>query len=580
MAATSSKRLTHTAIVIGAGMSGLSCARELVNAGVDVLILEARDRIGGRTWTYQHDRDHGKPLHFDLGASFIHGIAGNPLYRFANKHGIPLYVMHDGEGGDDTGERAPSDQTSSSSASSTSTSTSVATSSSSSSSSSSSLSTSSSTSTTDSSSSTEGGGRAGSHQHNVGEYYRPADTGADNALADDRPETANDEETDALQRSEGVYSPEGPLLEHKLAARLNFNVTRAFFSDSATYAQDSPNTVPNSVESLGDWMKDETRSTLFAGLDTDRDRGYARALAESWEGYTGAALDDVSLRYWHSEVTFRGPDATIVNGYAGIYTRLHDEVVRKKDKHGHALGEVRLNEVVDAISLADDEETVIVTTRAGGKERKYTAQHVVCTIPLGVLQHSPPRFTPPLPRRRLDATQRLGHGLLNKIIVAYPHCFWPTDVEYFAFLPSKLSEAFLPVLKTRSLLIQNLKLINGQNALLFFMGGKSGEELEEVSDEYVREHIHRIIVHHFGPHVRDVPSAPEAVIVTRWRSDPFARGSYSFLKPSEGPAERGDMHPSPQDFRELARPLWGDKLLFAGEATDPDHYVSLEEGQR
>ena len=41
----------HEAIVIGAGASGLSAAKVLAEKGVDVLVLEARDRVGGRTWT-------------------------------------------------------------------------------------------------------------------------------------------------------------------------------------------------------------------------------------------------------------------------------------------------------------------------------------------------------------------------------------------------------------------------------------------------------------------------------------------------------------------------------------------------
>ncbi|MFM8352990.1 MAG: FAD-dependent oxidoreductase, partial [Actinomycetales bacterium] len=39
----------HDVIVIGAGMAGLAAARDLQLAGLRALVLEARDRIGGRT---------------------------------------------------------------------------------------------------------------------------------------------------------------------------------------------------------------------------------------------------------------------------------------------------------------------------------------------------------------------------------------------------------------------------------------------------------------------------------------------------------------------------------------------------
>jgi polyamine oxidase len=62
------------AIVVGAGVSGLTTARDLRRAGADVVVLEARDRIGGRTWTADVA---GAPI--DLGGSWIHGPMHNPL---------------------------------------------------------------------------------------------------------------------------------------------------------------------------------------------------------------------------------------------------------------------------------------------------------------------------------------------------------------------------------------------------------------------------------------------------------------------------------------------------------------------
>lgn len=53
--------------IVGAGIAGLTAARELGNAGLTVTIVEARDRIGGRTWT---DSRFGTEL--EMGGALIH----------------------------------------------------------------------------------------------------------------------------------------------------------------------------------------------------------------------------------------------------------------------------------------------------------------------------------------------------------------------------------------------------------------------------------------------------------------------------------------------------------------------------
>jgi monoamine oxidase len=59
-------------IVIGAGAAGLAAASKLANTGLSVIILEARDRIGGRMFTF---RDPACQAPIALGAEFIHGLA-------------------------------------------------------------------------------------------------------------------------------------------------------------------------------------------------------------------------------------------------------------------------------------------------------------------------------------------------------------------------------------------------------------------------------------------------------------------------------------------------------------------------
>ena len=88
-------------IVIGAGVSGLAAAKDLSAQGVEVVVLEARDRIGGRVQT---DHSLGAPV--DLGGSWIHGLSKkNPVKQLAASLGLPFEetdmartVMFDADG--------------------------------------------------------------------------------------------------------------------------------------------------------------------------------------------------------------------------------------------------------------------------------------------------------------------------------------------------------------------------------------------------------------------------------------------------------------------------------------------------
>lgn len=91
-------------IVIGAGIAGLAAAQRLRAAGRRVLILEARDRTGGRIFTSKGWRGPA----VDLGASWIHGAGpGNPLVQLTRQIGartvstdLENSEAYDGQGGE------------------------------------------------------------------------------------------------------------------------------------------------------------------------------------------------------------------------------------------------------------------------------------------------------------------------------------------------------------------------------------------------------------------------------------------------------------------------------------------------
>lgn len=80
-------------VIIGAGVSGLAAAAEMRKSGLSVLILEARDRVGGRTWT-RHEPDLSAPI--ELGAEFIHGRASETfeLLREVGKAALDTSGAH------------------------------------------------------------------------------------------------------------------------------------------------------------------------------------------------------------------------------------------------------------------------------------------------------------------------------------------------------------------------------------------------------------------------------------------------------------------------------------------------------
>jgi monoamine oxidase len=80
----------YDALIIGAGYAGLTAAFKLHQAGKKLLILEARDRVGGRVYT-KHFSDG---TYIDLGAQWA-GPTQDKLYQLAREMGVSTFPTYD-----------------------------------------------------------------------------------------------------------------------------------------------------------------------------------------------------------------------------------------------------------------------------------------------------------------------------------------------------------------------------------------------------------------------------------------------------------------------------------------------------
>ncbi|KAK4251971.1 Sec1-like protein [Corynascus novoguineensis] len=192
------------------------------------------------------------------------------------------------------------------------------------------------------------------------------------------------------------------------------------------------------------------------------------------------------------------------------------------------------------------------------------ANYVVSTIPLGVLKHGNVKFEPPLPAWKSDAIDRLGFGVLNKVILVYKEPFWDEDRDIFGVLRNPTNRHSLDqndYASQRGRFFQwfNVTRTSGLPVLIALMAGDAGFDTEQTCNDDLVAEATDILRSVYGPRV---PHPIEAV-VTRWASDKFARGSYS----SAGPDMKAD------DYDTMARPIGN--LFFAGEHTCGTHPATV-----
>jgi monoamine oxidase len=78
-------------VIVGAGISGLQAAVDIQNAGLSCVVLEARDRVGGKTLSID-PLGEGKTV--DMGAAWINSTNQSRMYAMTQKFGLKTVVQN------------------------------------------------------------------------------------------------------------------------------------------------------------------------------------------------------------------------------------------------------------------------------------------------------------------------------------------------------------------------------------------------------------------------------------------------------------------------------------------------------
>jgi monoamine oxidase len=184
------------------------------------------------------------------------------------------------------------------------------------------------------------------------------------------------------------------------------------------------------------------------------------------------------------------------------------------------------------------------------------ADYVVSTIPLGVLKEQNIQFEPALPDWKNGAIQRIGYGVLNKVVLVYKEAFWDQSRDIFGTLRNPANSRFsldqTHYFSQRGRFFQwfNCSKTTGLPTLLALMAGDAAFQTETTSNEDLIAEATKVLRTVFGPTV----PAPVEAVVTRWRQDKFSRGSYSYTGPNF----------QPDDYEVMARPIGNLFFLVSG----------------
>ncbi|KAF2682697.1 hypothetical protein K458DRAFT_390616 [Lentithecium fluviatile CBS 122367] len=565
----------RTVLVVGAGMSGLGCARHLdglfaqlgdqwIDEGEPppkVVVLEARPRIGGRVYSHPFRNQAGSTLPpghrctAEMGAQIVTGYEhGNPLNAIIRGQlGIPYHglrdntILYDYDGTvveksqDVLVEKLYNDVLE----------------------------------------------RASVYRNKPATFRtvegdrslmlfgrEPSDTGGKTIAELEQSNTplpANATTTASMTEekpSTGVEKLAGRAYQLSAGFNPNIAATQAARNMGWPLRHDAP-----IVHSLG--MDRVAKASEYPTLGQTMDEGI-----KQYQSILDLKPRDMRLLNWHhanleyanavsvNQLSLSGWDQDIGNEFEGEHSEIiggYQQVPRGIWQCPNIL-DVRFNTVLKSVQYNTEENRIGKAVRVECTNGEaFEADQLILTTPLGVLKSGSIAFQPPLPDWKQGVIDRMGFGLLNKVILVYENAFWEPNRDMFGLLNEAEHQASLKPedyasRRGRYYLFWNCIKTSGKPTLVALMAGEAAHYAEATSDDQLIQEVTDRLDKMFAPNF--VPLPTEA-IVTRWNKDPFARGSYSYVGPR---TQAGD-------YDVMARPHG--PLHFAGEATCGTHPATV-----
>lgn len=209
--------------------------------------------------------------------------------------------------------------------------------------------------------------------------------------------------------------------------------------------------------------------------------------------------------------------------------------------------DVRLNKPAARIELQGN------TVRVSTADEQFEASHVVVTVPLGVLKAKGIDFQPALPAEKLDAIARTGFAKMEKLAILLRA---PIEDEDFTL------RVYYDAQSGCRLTFQNFSKRLGRPILVAY----AHTDYVTKFIQYRQDEREKIVLNALRAMLGQPELKAESVVHSAWSDDPYSQGAYSFIKVRGGP----------QLMHQLSMPLYGGRLLFAGEATDVDRFSFVD----